>query len=49
MDEPNLKANFTIKMIHKDSYDGNKGYFALSNMPVKMIEDAGNGRKITTF
>jgi glutamyl aminopeptidase len=55
MDEPNLKANFTVKMIYKDSYNGNKGYYALSNMPVDKsvgvdgIEDLGNGRKKTTF
>lgn len=44
-DEPNIKANFTIHLVHQD------GYTALSNMPEESIDDweHNNTLKITNF
>ncbi|XP_073428069.1 glutamyl aminopeptidase [Dendrobates tinctorius] len=42
-DEPNKKATYRISIIHTNDYN------ALSNMPVEIIEDLGNGWKQTHF
>lgn len=49
-DEPNLKANFTVSLIYKESYGGNGGYYALSNMPKDGDAiDLGNGKRKQKF
>lgn len=44
-DEPNLKANYTVNIIYKETVNEISGYYALSNMPAdgKPV-DEGNGK-----
>ena len=43
-DEPNMKANFSITLVHEGTYT------AVSNMPVKSVQPEGtNGKMKTTF
>lgn len=43
LDEPNFKAKFHMTIIHDAAYTG------LSNMPVDVTRDLGNGRVQDTF
>ena len=42
MDEPNIKANYTIRLVHQD------GYIALSNMP-NVVSDKNKQMIETSF